>query len=540
MFSSKELISFVFANENDTYYGDDLFKRDINQHLWKRLHENYQAVYFLSAKDDSFRVRSYGDLHCSEYTPKKKKMFGLLSGNSEQSELGGWIQKQLRAKPDSAAAFVCSLDDFCSVLSDPEWDTVLEEIAEEKKRTGIFVLTASATAEKSANLLLTSPVFEKLHETAVTDLRDGALRDLYSTLKRRKGDNCVFLNSFTWEQIYGLLLHLVTEYPDRYESCEQLEKMSDYLYTYLHSPDFACKQKLFPEETVISALMYEELYAWLKDERNWGKFEPKAIKECSPVVLPSSDIAVLRDPNSYAGRCLKIKLPQWLEKDNTAHKQAQTALDDICTEASVPKSRAENSEITAFAEKLLGQLDTVAPGDSESYNFMLSALKFCVDNVYSEKTDCIIDLLQKKQEAINIFNQHFVLQQNIVITQLSSGEATLQSTRLQQSKAQLYAIEKIKNRYIDLINAMEWDLKTSANTESLSKAWENLKAETEKYEQKQTATADDKPLADITNDEKPTIISEPEPQPEPEPEPLSKTEDDGYEYVLRDVDRVAW
>ena len=46
------------------------------------------------------------DIFYFDYTPKKKKMFGLLSSSSEQIELGNWILRQLRAKSDATAAFV--------------------------------------------------------------------------------------------------------------------------------------------------------------------------------------------------------------------------------------------------------------------------------------------------------------------------------------------------------------------------------------------------------------------------------------------------
>ncbi len=532
MFSSKELISFVFANENDIYYGDDLLKRDLNQYLWERLHGNYEAVYFLSADEDSFRVRSYGDLRCSEYTPKKKKLFGLLGGNSEQSELGGWIQRQLCAKPDSTAAFVCSLDDFCSVLSYPQWDPVLESIAEEKKRTGIFVLTASATAEKSAELLLTSPVFEKLHETTVTDLRDGSLRDLYSTLKKRKGDSCVFLNSFTWEHVHGVLLHLAMEYPDRCESCEELDMLSEYLYAYLRDPDFARDEQLLSEEPVAGYPMYDELYAWLRNERNWKRFEKRAVlfehngRKHMHTDLSPTDVAVLRAPNSYAGRCMKIKLPEWFGSEPDAQEQAQGVLHSIYAEVSVPKNKVENPKIIAFAEKSINQLDTVAYGDTETYNFVLDALKFCVGQIYAsdedEKTERILALLQKKQDAIGIFSQYFIMQRNLSFTQTCPTEGKLQSVTLQQLKSEFYTLGQIKKRYVDLISAMELELKMPAKSEHISDILEELTVELESFEQKLENVPDDIMLTEYAEDELPLS----------EPEPIREEEQEEMDFIL--------
>lgn len=533
MFSSKDLISFVFANENDTYYGDDLLKRDLNQYLWERLHGNYEAVYFLSAEGSSFRVRSFGDRGCSTYTPGKKTLFGFLGGSSEQSEQGEWIQRQLRAKSDATAAFVCSLDDFCAVLSDPRWHPVLAEIAEEKKRTGIFVLTASATAEKSANLLLTSPVFEKLREAAVMDLRGGAPRELYSTLKKRKWDNCIFLNTFTWERIHALLLHLAMEYPDRCESCERLDLLTDYLYAYLRDPELASTERLLPEVPLAGYLMYAELFDWLKNERHWKKFENAAdiFAQNDPNRMDlesgSTHIAVLRDPNAYAGRCLKIKLPKWLKHDPEAEEQALGLLHGIHSEVTSPKNRMENQQMVAIAQNLLNDLDAVRDGDSDSYHWVLGALKFCVSHIYApdeqEKTARILEILQKKQDAIGVFGQAFGLKHNLMLMQGISAEGKLKNVQLQQLKAELYALDQLKTRYADLISAMELGLEMPAKADNISQILDDLDRQINSF--KQTLDAVPEKISAVVS------VPEPEPELEPETEMELIITDDMYNFI---------
>ena len=101
MFSSKELISFVFANENDIYYSEDLRKRNLNQYLWETLHENYETVYFLTAEDNRFRVRTFGDLSgdiAGLEKQAKPKLWSFL-GSSEQEKFSNWLLRQLCAKP---------------------------------------------------------------------------------------------------------------------------------------------------------------------------------------------------------------------------------------------------------------------------------------------------------------------------------------------------------------------------------------------------------------------------------------------------------
>ena len=491
MFSSKDLISFVFANENDVYYGSDLIKRDLNQYLWERLHANYEAVYFLSAKDNSFRVSTYGDLRCSEYPSGKKKLFGWLGGG-ESGELGNWIQKQLRAKSDSTAAFVCPLSDFCEVLSDPKWQSVLQRIAEENQRTGIFVLTASATAEKTTDLLLTSPVFEHLQENAITDLRGGATRELYGTLKKRKWDNCVFLNTFGWEQVQGLLLHLVMEYPDRCSSCEQLDLMTEYLHTCLRDPGFAATKDLF-SQTLVGYLRYEEIYNWLSNERNWTKFAHRCDlyiregKKRSILEPAGASTAVLRDPNTYAGRCLKIHLPKWLREDAEAEAQALLLLQSIQEEVKIPKNRAEHPSIADCAETLLGHLEAVRTGDSESYLWILEAIKSCVGQVYAQpeqpRTEKLLRLLQKRLDAVTVFDQHFLACHNVSIARATFSENKLQNITLKQAEANLYKLHKVKQQYVDLIRSLELELNMSENAQDISLILDDIQSELDHFAQ---------------------------------------------------------
>ncbi len=526
MFSSKDLISFVFANENDTYYGEDLLKRDLNQYLWDRLHRNYEAVYFLNAQGNSFQVSSYGDLRCNTYTPGKKKLFGLLSGNAEQTELGGWIQRQLRAKPEGAAAFVCPLDDFCAVLSDPKWYPVLEDIAEEKKRTGIFVLTASTTAEKSADLLLTSPVFEKLRESTITGLRGGAVIDLYSTLKKRKMDGCVFLNTMSWEQVHGLLLHVVMEHPERCASCEQLDAMTEYLYAYVRDTDFARTEHLIGNGQMAGYMTRVSLYTWLKNQRNWKKFEDRvalfdpagrnrAQQEWSP-----ANVAVLRDPNGYAGRCMKIDLPGWLSDD--AAQQSQMLLRGIGEQVSSPKNRKENPQIVTIAESLLNRLDAVRYGDGESCLWILEALKFCVSQVYSPaeqpRTKRVLEILQTRIDAIDIFDQHFARKRDLAVAENSFGVGKLQNMALQQLKASVAEREKMKESLVDLVRAAELQLEMAGSKEDVSGLVDNIRSLIDDFnvEPQTMAVPDLQPV--------PEIILEPEPEPRVEPEPEEEPE----------------
>ena len=463
MFSSKELISFVFANENDTYYGDDLLKRDLNQYLWEQLHGSYEAVYFLTAEEDKFRIASFGDCCCKEYVPAKKKWKGFGGKATEQSEQGNWIQQQLQGKSNETAAFVCSLEDFCAVLSDSRWDAVLENIAWDKKRTGIFVLTASATAERTTDLLLESPVFVKLRENAVVDLRSGSLRELYSTLKKRKWDNCTFLNCVSWDHVRAVLLHLAMAYPERFESCGELDKMADYLYAYLREPNMA-EERLLPGDLPAGYLLYEQLYEQLSKEYVWKKLRNMA--ECyagsacrERLRNGGMEIAVLRDHNSYAGRCLKIHLPAWIRKEETAGPRAKEMLKDICCQVSAPKNRKENRRITDEAEKFLNHLEAVQTGDVDSYLRILRALRFCVSQVYMdpawEKSADVLKIIEAHDRATTLSGVCFIRQRELELSRANGAVGTLNNYVLAQTQTQLENYRKTLQTLDDLVNSRE-------------------------------------------------------------------------------------
>ena len=486
MFSSTELISFVFANETDLYYGDDLIKRDLNQYLWDRLHMNYDAVYFLSAEENGFAIRTYGDLRCREYVPGRKRIFGILSGNSAQADFGNWLLRQLRSKAGETAAFVCPLEDFCTVLANGQWDDILAEIAGAKNRTGIFVLTASATAEQTTKLLLESPVFEKLQEFAVTDLRCGAMRELYSSLKKRKSDNCVFLNTFSWERLRAMLLHLVMENPDRCESCTKLDLLTEYLYEYCRNPEFADGEGIFHREMPMNYLLYSNLYDQLSAERTWKKFEASSERYqkqgcfCKTASDAETRAPILRDSNSYAGRCMKIKLPGWMEEKEPAAEQAAGLLQKICDAVSAPMNRVENPEIASAAESFLNQLEAVYDSDSDTYIQVLSALKFCVLKIYTElkeETAQIMEVIQKYRDSISVSQQYFVLERELMLSRARLTEGELLGAALQQLKVQLYTLEKVKKRYLDLVGAMELGLKVPVSEGSIKGMLEELEKE---------------------------------------------------------------
>lgn len=494
MFSPKELISFVFANENETYYCEDLLELDLNQYLWKTLHNQYETVYFLSASGNSFQIHTYGDLTAVKPDISgKPRLFGFI-GSSEQEKLESWMLKQLRARPDRAVAFVCSMEDFCRVLSHDQWKDFLAALSAETKRSGIFVLTAPPTAEETRDLLLSSPVFERLRETAVTDLRGGELRDLYGPLRRSKWDSCLFLNSFTRERVQGLLLNIAMRHTDRMVGMQKLEQMTDYLMAYLNDPELHRQEPLLSRNIPTEYYSYRELYDQLSESDTWSRLKLQSSQYAQSAQGMRSrsvrcETPVLRDRKCYAGKCRMLQLPQWARKKDTESLRLGKLLESIHSEVAVPKNRKENPKIVAAAEYFLCQFDILLPDDVETCRELLRAVEFCVQRVYATDSECarILDVVDKLREGIKISANCFTMQRDLQISTLHGSSGELFNHHLNQMKNKLKGMESIRKQYSDLINASILELNMPQTASKTMELLEEVAQKLQHYEESESA-----------------------------------------------------
>lgn len=381
MFSSQQLISYVFANPDDLFYENDLLKLDLQQHLWRSLHRDYARVYFLNSADGcSFTVHTYG---VRAADPAREKNFGH------------WLLDQLCLPPQEAAAFVCPLDVFCRVLSQDAWIPVLEQIAAAPKRTGIFVLTASAYAEDSSALLLGSPVFDRLMETAVVESRCGN-QPLYAAIQKKKAANYLCLNTFTRERIGSLLLHLCSADPGWFLAEQELEDLARYLTDRLQSG--RPFPELLPPEDHPLYLTYTGLHQKLRCKPTWDRlvaasreYQPSR-HACAGAALP-----ILRAPQCYAGQCMRLRLPAWSRgKQDSNGLYPEDTLRDIQTLVCAPMNQPEAPEIIDAVQAFLKQLDTLDEGDIDTCSLLLDTMKFCTQWVSA----CGQDLSQRVREIL--------------------------------------------------------------------------------------------------------------------------------------------
>lgn len=414
MFLSNELISLVFANDGDTYYGADLLTLNLQQYLWKNLHHDYQAVYFLKADKDCFSVSTYGDIDAIPFKPMQQRRGALIrfhSGDPIQSQFQSWLLEQMCREKHNAAAFVCPLDDFCFLLADSDWTPLLTQLAELRNRTGIFVLTASSTVEKTQNLLLSCSVFDSLQDTAITMLRSSMDQNLYETLQKYKNGHCVFLNAFTKDRIRNMLLHLCFKVPGRFESLSSLELLTDYLYMYLHDPVLELIEPLKTMTLPPSCMTHQELYELLSEPSVWRGLTAqaeqyhRAHKGCPPAVTVP-DAPMHRARNGFAGKLMAIQLPGWVisaPPDNAF--PVLNHLESIRPRLAAPLNQVENQMMAEGIRTLTERLATVAENDLDTYKIILEAIDFCVGKLYlahdAHEYDRVQEILSHWHSVIN-------------------------------------------------------------------------------------------------------------------------------------------
>lgn len=488
MFSPNDLIHLVFADEADTYYCEDLLKPDLHQYLWLKLHEKYSSVYFLTLSENTFSVKTYGDLNCKPYEPPPK--FLTWMGGSEMKDFGKWVLRQLTSRRSESAAFVCSLEDLCQAAAEHrDWAGALEDIAGAKARTGIFVLTVPVSVERSRPLLLHDPVFEHLRENAVLDVRNGALRELYGSLKRNKGESCVFLNAFSWDRVYPVLLHVMLEQPGRFLPQKDMEAVIGYLVRYLADLKLQRDDPLFNSRAPGSYMQFRELYDELKDEKVWTRLVGRSLKERSPAdnraehAEPAMGFHMTRDKSGYAGKCMTLQIPNGIRRLDTQGRAVGLLL-DIQRELLRPKNRDENEMLAAKAAGFLAKLEAVAPDDPDTCQRILEAVHFCVTWMYvreSEEEKRVLEIVESLEMYVKISNQYWLARKNVDLYKLQNASGTITDIKIQQAQKQLEAQEKILRTYQDLVSASSMDLSILSFSDNITEQTEKLDRAVEKF-----------------------------------------------------------
>lgn len=475
MFSSEELISYVFANESDLYYGDDLLKLNLNQFLWKQLHKQYETVYFLRAKDGLFQIRTFGD---RKSNPDWKKTSVKLWGKSEAQKQGNWLQRQL--DHDQRCAIVCPLEDFCTVLEETCWEKTLREIAADGNRRGKIVLTVSETAERSHKYLLESPVFDWLGEKAVTDARVGSLRPLYPQLKNGKGDDLVFLNIFTRDRVRSLLMHIMMENPDRFCDGAELEALTVTLVNYLNYTRLQ-KEVLFPQvQGPLNYLRYRDLYTQLQDSYVWDGL--LRLKEtCAALESREPKLQILRDKRKFAGKCILLHLPRWIQESEADGQWVEDMVEKIRRGVMVPRNRPENPQIITLIEGYLDRLEGFCEPDIQTFRLVLKAMEFCTQWLHMEsdsgEMEEFLKIVRYLDACISGSDRRFRLARDISLYSPECASGSMMTVKLAQMQKDLELQEQKCNQYQQLADVAILDFgmpRDVVNHDNLLKEIDNI------------------------------------------------------------------
>lgn len=539
MFSPNELLHFVFADRNDLYYCNELLALDLEQYLWLKLHEQgYGCVYYLKLEGDAVSIRTYGDRLARGYSPEKGKRWIFSKQKVRNNGLRKWILRALEEKDPERSAIICDLREFCDYFEGDDWTEFLSELAGFSRNNGILILTASPEAEASRPLLLNSPVFERLKESSVTELRDASPCDMYAALHRSKPEGMVYLNVYTRERVHSLLTRMLLEDSKRTVDCDLLPDIEDFLLQWMNNPELRRLEPQMEKHMPQPDSRFRGVYEKLRREECWNQLTAKAGQiakaggiqryveslGCALAEDPVGAVCVSRDSDSYAGRCLRLKLrptgcgPE--EREEIIRLQ-----EEIRSQVRAPRNREENPNLVEAVNSLLPELHAAdLIGDVGTLRRILFSIKFCIQWIcvpeQSEEEAAILTVLEKLQGYIECSRLYHDRQRSfsLIRADQASGRNKLTAKAMRQLEDQAEAARRMLSTYEDVVQAAVVEISVSSAS-SISSLVNRL---SEALSQQNEAT-----VSKLEKDWTPES-AEDEALPEPEPEP--------EEYILNQND----
>lgn len=476
MFSPNACLQFVFANKNDTFYGFESLALDLDRFLWLRLlNQGYTQVYFVERAEDSFCVSAFGDSAFPIVTPEKPKLFQRFKGAKAKGDaLCSWILKQLWTKDPDRAAIVFRLKDFCEYFSQERRKEFLTKLASQEKRTGILILTSSAEAEGSKRYFLNAPVFESLGEQSVLRMRTAKPCDMYAVMYREMPERMLFLNVFTAERIHCILSRVLLEEPERTAELRLRKSMEDYLLQWMNNPPLRSTAKKRDELLPSPDVLFRDLYLWLKKNENWNLLASKAMQVeaaggiqnylselgCECVEDPVNAVGIRRSADSYAGRCLRLRLKTQTIAESGEREKIAGLLDAIRTKVLSPRNREENAGIREMIELFLSELPAADDcGDAETVRRLLFSIDFCIDQLHAKQDSpeeaAILAVIEQLKNYIDCSLLYHNRRRNLALGRrsLRSGDNRLTGKALQQLEDEESAALHLLETYEDAVQA---------------------------------------------------------------------------------------
>lgn len=526
MFSEKNMICLAFGEENDTYYTDDLLRLNLHQYLWMQLHrEGYKQVYFLRSNKNDFEIRTFGD------AGKQLPTTGAFFWKDDTNVLS--MQKfweQLEIWTEQGAAVVCPLQDFCQVM---EKTVAPDRGREEVSRKGRFVLTASVFAEQNAASLLTSRAFstQKLNFRPLLEAREATEQGLYESLKGR--NCCVFLNTPTPERLRAILQRILLENPKYMSSYPDLDAMADTLARYLQDADLQMQPELRALKGMPRNPSFWDVYHTLKEQNQWNalfRYSQK-VQHQQEMVL---DGMILRQPDSYAARCLTLQMPQNTETDSTLYNRAQNGLEQIRILAASPRNKLENPRVAEEISYFLGEVTKARNSHNKNSEcWIIYSISVCISRICAEKDGDtekallkVVEILKSVYELMGrLFDEERELRKNdILMESYQAREAfptayAIQNAQLKNLQATAAVTRKTLERCMQLAYGAALNL-ANRDYQQLPDTLQSVQdLEKELTEQK-------------------TVSAQTEEQPEKQKPDWLDQEEEGAEYEIRPEDLV--
>ena len=490
MFSTNEFLHFVFANRNDRYYCSELLDLDLNQYLWLRLHEQgYDCVYFLELSDRSICVRGYGDK-----LAQSCENTGLFRHLTRSSSLQKLMEKALKNKESVRSALVCDLGEFCTWFGADKWKKFLADLADPGRRTGILVLTAPPEAEASRSFLLNSPVFERIGEHSITDLRNASPCNMYAAIQGSKPDSMVYLNTCTRERLHSMLTRILMEDTKRTLDAELLPEMEDYLLQWMNNPELRRKERRIATNMPSPNQAFQDIFRKLQQELVWNQLTAKAKQVskaggiqsylaalgCVPEEDPVNVLAVRRDPNSFAGRCLRLR---FRSSGGSQEELAEihSLLTQIRRQLFAPLNREDNALLADAVDKLIREFQAADDdGDFGTMQRVLFSINLCIQRISvpkgSSEERAIPTVIQQLQSYIQCSKLYYQQQKSLndARSGLVAGKNKLAAYTLRQLEDQTEAARRMLNTYEDVIRTSNIQISSLASSEAFSELAKSL------------------------------------------------------------------
>ena len=442
LFSPNERLHFVFANKNDTYYCFETLALDLERFLWLLLRrQGYAHVYFIDHVEDAITIGAYGSEQSPKIVPEKRNLFRVFKNAKARSDgLCNWMLKQLSAKDQDRCAIVFPLKDFCSYFSSEDRKGFLTRFVTQERRTGILILTAPVEAEGSMRFLLNSPVFEYLGEQSILDLRTAKPCDLYSMMYRSLQERMQFFNVFTSERIHCILTRIFMEEPGRISELSLREDMESFLLQWMNNPALRAVSKNRQERLPSSDVLYRDLSEWLKRNENWNLLAAKAMQiskaggirnyldelGCEQIRDPVNVVGIRRSADSYAGKCLRLRLKTATSAEPGERGKISELLDSIQRKVLSPRNREDNTRIRDMTELFLSELPAADDsGDASTVRRLLYSVNFCVDWIAvdqdSSEEEAILTVIEQLRNYIVCSTLHFSHRRNLEQARRDTG-----------------------------------------------------------------------------------------------------------------------